>query len=194
MSEQQDNMSEITFNLNQTRQNQRQSQQIQRQNQRITNLLMENEKSRYKVFVTDADNNIVWNVEDVSYRMFAKTMQKVQEFLEQLFIKYGPNYNFYIYDTYNIYVNRTNSQYIRHPSFKTTVVYQNQTINQLLNSNKLPGKVYKAQINFNINELIPGDEISYSELSFFIPSSNDMGQYLGKGRHLQKYQFGDNQK
>ena len=145
------------------------------QEERYNELLEENKNIPYKVFVTDIDNNIISDLDDALHRMFANTLVEVNEFLTVLFGKYGPMYNYYVYDTYKIYVNRSNSHLIRHPSLNSSVVHQNKSINELLQNNKLPGKIYKAEILFKKNEVNPSDNpIPYSEISSFIPSLDDI--------------------
>ena len=167
-----DSMSQITLPKT-LRQDERQKER--RQDERYNELFEENKDIPYKVFVTDFDNKIIWDLDDALYRMFANTRAEVDEFLTLLLVKYGPMYNYYVYDTYKIYVNRSNSQLIRHPSLNSSVVHQNQSINELLQKNKLPGKIYKAEILFKKNEVNPSDNpIPYSEISSFIPSLDDI--------------------
>ena len=155
-----------------------------RQKERYDDLLEDNKNIPYKVFVTDSYNNIIWDIDDALYRMFANTLEEVDEFLTLLFVKYGPMKHYYVYDTYAIYVNRSNSHLIRHPSLNSSVVHQNKSINELLQNNKLPGKIFKVKM-FGKFELKPEEEILYSQISSFIPSSYDMSQFLGKGKHVQ---------
>ena len=167
-----DSMSQITLPKS-LRQKERQKER--RQEERYNELMKENKNYPYKVFVTDINNNIIWDLDDALYYMFANTLPEVDEFLTLLFAKYGPMYNYYVYDTYKIYVNRSNSHLIRHPSLNSSVVHQNQSINELLQNNKLPGKIYKAEILFKKNEVNPSDNaIPYSEISSFIPSLDDI--------------------
>ena len=147
-------------------------------------LLDKYKTTRYKVFVTDLNGDIIWDLDDGKNSMFAETIEEVDEFLYLLFMKYGPEMNYYVYDTYKIYINRSNSQFKRHPSFYSSVVHQNKSINELLQNNKLPGKIFKVKM-FGKFELKPEEEILYSQISSFIPSSYDMSQFLGKGKHVQ---------
>lgn len=161
MNNDDDSMSKITL------------QQNLQQEERYNDLLEENKNMPYKVFVTDMYNNFIWDLDDALHRMFANTLKEVNEFLTLLLVKYGPMYNYYVYDTYKIYVNRSNSQLIRHRSLNLTVVHQNKTIKELLQNNKLPGKIYKAEILFKKNEVEDPSNI-YSKISSFIPSLDDI--------------------
>lgn len=145
--------------------------------ERFNALFEENKTMPYKVFVTDFENNIIWDLDDALHRMFANTLQEVDEFLTLLLVKYGPMYNYYIYYTNKMYVNKINSKITKKipSSSKLTVVHGNKTINNFVNQGKLPGKIYKAEIHFKKNELNPSDNpIQYSEISPFIPSLDDI--------------------
>ena len=94
----QDQISQITLDRSLV-QTQRILKRMQQQRKRMQNLFQENKNMPYKVFVTDVDNNIIWDLDDALHRMFANTLQEVDEFLTLLFVKYGPMYNYYIYYT-----------------------------------------------------------------------------------------------
>ena len=144
--------------------------------ERFNALFEENKTMPYKVFVTDFDNNIIWDLDDALHRMFANTLKEVDEFLTLLLVKYGPMYKYYIYYTNKMYVNKINSNIRKKiPSSKLTVVHGNESINDFVNQGKLPGKIYQAEIHFKKIELNPSDNpIPYSEISPFIPSLDDI--------------------
>ena len=146
----------------------------QRHRQRILNLFEEYKTVEYKVFTTDMNNKIIFNIDDVNHRMFATTTEEVQEFLKQLFLKYETGYNFYIYDTYNIYVNRTNSKLKQYSYLQTSLLQGNNYINSLLQFGKIPGKIYKVEITFNLIEESPEETSLYPQIQNFIPSLDEV--------------------
>lgn len=122
-------------------------------NDRIKNLLKENKYSRYKVYVTNKNTYINWNENDVRHRMFANTIEEVNQHLSQLSQKYPlHSFDFWVYHNYDIFVARTNSRFFNDHRFNATYL-QSDYINVLHKSNYIPGKFYKYNVDKQIFEL-----------------------------------------
>ena len=123
----------------------------------LIHLLLEHRTSRYKVFVimdSNSNDEPIWDLDDVSTRMFAETPEKVDEFLRSLYQKYGygPRVRYYVYDTFNVYVNENYISQLQNLVNSITVV-QDPTIDSLLEKSYIPGQIYEKALNIDFDKL-----------------------------------------
>jgi hypothetical protein len=147
---------------------------------RLNNLVLEHRTSRYKVFVMDNNNNLISDVDDATYRMFAETPEEVNEFLRSLYQKYGygPRVKYYVYDTFNVYVNQNYISPLQNLVNSITVV-QDPQIDSLLEKSYIPGQIYQKQLHMDLDQLHDAmvTQISIQILSDYKQIHSDGYQY-----------------